>query len=62
MKNAISLKGLPPGDYDLTLILHDEIAKGPAAKQVVRFRDHPRRRSREAAKRRASLSDQPASP
>ena len=29
MKNVISLKGLPPGDYDLTIILHDEIAKGP---------------------------------
>ncbi len=38
MKNAISLKGLAPGDYDLTLILRDEIAKGPPAKQVVRFR------------------------
>ena len=41
MKNAISLKGLPPGDYDLTLILRDEIAKGPAAKQVVKFRIIP---------------------
>ena len=41
MKNAISLKGLAPGDYDLTLLLHDEIAKGPAAQQVVRFRVLP---------------------
>jgi hypothetical protein len=41
MKNAISLKGLPPGDYDLTVILRDEIAKGPPAKQVVKFRVIP---------------------
>lgn len=38
MKNAISLKGLGPGEYDLTILLHDEIAKGPAAQQVIRFR------------------------
>ncbi len=41
MKNTISLKGLAPGDYDLTLILHDEVAKGPPATQVVRFRVIP---------------------
>jgi hypothetical protein len=41
MKNAISLKGLSPGDYDLTMILRDEIAKGPAAKQVIKFRIIP---------------------
>jgi hypothetical protein len=41
MKNSISLKGLPPGEYDLTLILHDEVAKGTPAKQVVRFRVIP---------------------
>ena len=41
MKNSISLKGLKPGDYELTLILHDEIAKGPPATQVVRFRVIP---------------------
>jgi hypothetical protein len=41
MKNLISLKGLPPGDYDLTIVLHDEIAKGPPATQVVRFRVIP---------------------
>jgi hypothetical protein len=38
MKNVISLKGLTPGDYDLTMILHDEVAKGPPATQVIRFR------------------------
>jgi hypothetical protein len=41
MKNVISLKGLPAGDYDLTMILHDEIAKGPPVTQVVRFRVLP---------------------
>jgi len=41
MKNVIALKGLPPGDYDLTIILHDEIAKGPPATQVVKFRIIP---------------------
>ena len=41
LKNVISLKGLPPGDYDLTIILHDEIAKGPPATQVVKFRIIP---------------------
>jgi hypothetical protein len=41
MKNAISLKGLAPGDYDLTILLRDEIAKGPSVQQVVRFRIVP---------------------
>jgi len=41
LKTVVSLKGLPPGDYDLTIILHDEIAKGPAATQVVKFRIIP---------------------
>jgi hypothetical protein len=38
MKNVIALKGLKPGDYDLTITLHDELAKGPPATQVVKFR------------------------
>jgi len=41
LKNVISLKGLPPGDYDLTIILHDEVAKGAPATQVVKFRIMP---------------------
>ena len=61
MKNAISLKGLPPGDYDLTLILHDEIAKGPPAKQVVKFRIIPA--DDPGKQEKASLSeDKPADP
>jgi hypothetical protein len=55
MKNSISLKGLSPGEYDLTLILHDEVAKGAPAKQVIRFRvipaDDPGKQEKE------SLSD-----
>jgi hypothetical protein len=55
LKNTIALKdsesktGLPPGDYELTIILHDEIAKGPAASQVVKFKvippDDPRQKA-----------------
>jgi hypothetical protein len=42
LKHAVSLKGLVPGDYDLTIILHDEIAKGGAvATQVVKFKIIP---------------------
>jgi hypothetical protein len=41
MKNVIALKGLAPGEYDLTIILHDEIAKGALATQVVKFRIIP---------------------
>lgn len=41
MKNVFALKGLLPGDYDLTIILHDEIAKGAPATQVVKFRIIP---------------------
>jgi hypothetical protein len=41
LRNTISLKGLAPGDYDLTIILRDELAKGPPAMQVVKFRVIP---------------------
>ena len=61
MKNAISLKGLAPGEYELTLILHDEIAKGPPAKQVVRFRVIPADLPQEQEKA-SRPGDQPASP
>lgn len=61
MKNSISLKGLAPGEYDLTFILHDEIAKGPPARQVVRFRvipaDDP-----EKVEKASKSADEPASP
>ncbi len=38
LTNSISLKPLPPGEYDLEIILRDEIGKGPPATQTVRFR------------------------
>jgi hypothetical protein len=41
LKASISLKGLTPGDYDLTIILHDEIAKGAPASQVIKFKVIP---------------------
>ena len=41
LKIAVSLKGLSPGDYELTIILHDEIAKGAAASQVIKFKVIP---------------------
>ena len=62
MKNSISLKGLPPGEYDLTMILHDEIAKGPPAKQVIRFRVIPADDPQKVEKPSESVKDEPASP
>lgn len=59
MKNTISLKGLAPGDYELTLILHDEIAKCPPATQVVRFRVIPPLDPQKAEKASQS-NDRPA--
>jgi hypothetical protein len=41
LRDTISLRGLKPGDYDLIIILHDEVAKGATATQVVKFRVIP---------------------
>ena len=41
LKNAFSIKGLAPGNYDLTIILRDQIAQGPPASQVVKFKVLP---------------------
>jgi hypothetical protein len=41
LRNTISLKELKPGEYDLAIILHDEIGQGPPATQVVKFRVIP---------------------
>ncbi len=41
LRNSVSLKGLKPGDYDFTIILHDELAKTPPVTQVVKFRIVP---------------------
>jgi hypothetical protein len=41
LKASVSLKGLVPGDYDLTVILHDEIAKDISVSQVIKFKVIP---------------------
>jgi hypothetical protein len=41
MRNTISLKGLAPGEYELIILLRDELAKAPPATQVVKFRVVP---------------------
>lgn len=41
LRNTVSLKGLPPGDYELLIILHDELAKHAIATQAVKFRVVP---------------------
>ena len=42
IRNTISLKGLEPGEYDLTIILRDELDKtAPPSRQVVRFKVIP---------------------
>jgi hypothetical protein len=41
LRSSVSLKGLSPGDYELTIILHDEIAKGAPASQVIKFKVIP---------------------
>ena len=41
LANTIALKDLPPGEYDLEIILRDEIAKGKPTSQIVKFRVKP---------------------
>jgi len=41
IKCIVSLKTLKPGDYSYDVILHDEIGKGPPAKQTVKFKVIP---------------------
>jgi hypothetical protein len=53
LKAAISLKGLSPGEYDLTITLHDEIAKGTSASQVIKFKVIPPKDPRKDAEARA---------
>jgi hypothetical protein len=56
LRNAISLKELPPGDYDLNIILYDEIAKGAPATQIVPFKIIPAQDPRQAAEDDAASS------
>jgi hypothetical protein len=37
----VSLKTLKPGEYSYDIILHDEIAKGPPARQTLKFKVVP---------------------
>jgi hypothetical protein len=61
IKGIVSLKELPSGDYDLVVILHDEIAKGPPATQVVKFRIIPPMDPRKKDKPSPSPDNKPAS-
>ncbi|MFO0889760.1 MAG: hypothetical protein U0790_11545 [Isosphaeraceae bacterium] len=38
LRNSVPLKGLPPGDYEYDITLHDENNPGPPAVQTVEFR------------------------
>lgn len=62
IRNSISLKGLEPGEYELTIILRDELDKSaPPTRQVVRFKvipPHDTRTRPEPAKG----EDRPAEP
>jgi hypothetical protein len=49
LKASISLKGLAPGDYDLTIILHDEIAKDTSVSQIIKFKVIPPKDPRKEA-------------
>ena len=61
IRNTISLKGLEPGDYDLTVILYDQLDKGaPPSKQIVKFRVIPAHDTRNLSAKKKE--DPPADP
>jgi hypothetical protein len=61
IRNTISLKDLKPGDYDLTIILHDELEKdAPPTRQVVRFKVIPPHDGRTKRPTRKAGSPPPA--
>jgi hypothetical protein len=41
LRNTVSLKDLPPGDYEFDIILRDENAPGSTAKQTLKFQIVP---------------------
>jgi hypothetical protein len=41
MRSDLSIKGLPPGDYELDLVLHDQLAKDASATRTVAFKVVP---------------------
>lgn len=69
LTNTISLKGLRPGEYDLDIILHDEIGGGRPATQTLRFSIKPPRQEMDdeteaegPAGKRGSAEDQGVRP
>jgi len=57
MRNTVGLKGLPPGEYDFELILHDVLAPGaPMARQSLQFKVVPPARDSEAEGKPAKKS------
>jgi hypothetical protein len=49
LRNTVSLKDLPPGDYEFDIVLHDENATGSTAKQTLKFRIIPAKPVEEVA-------------
>jgi hypothetical protein len=41
MRSDLSIKGLPPGDYELDLVLHDQLAKDASTTRTVAFKVVP---------------------
>jgi hypothetical protein len=50
LRNSVSLKGLPPGEYEFDVILRDENSKVPAVTQSLKFRVIPAVQPKEAGK------------
>lgn len=50
LRNTVSLKDLPPGDYEFDIVLRDENAPGSTAKQTLKFRIIPTKPVDEHAK------------
>ncbi len=41
MRTDLAIKGLPPGEYELDLTLHDKLAKGSGTTRTVEFKVVP---------------------
>jgi len=50
LRNTVSLKDLPPGDYEFDIILRDENAPGSTAKQTLKFQIVPAKPVGDAAR------------
>jgi hypothetical protein len=56
VRNTVSIKGLKPGEYDLELVLRDEIGRGAPAVRVLPFTVLPSRAGDEPARKDGSKS------